>query len=208
MINKKALKIVVLSTTFLLVVVCLSYARTDHREYRNGTLQECRDCHSGAGVASNHGPFFTKEHRILAQKAGSNCADCHDQSFCLDCHKGGSIDTDLRKSLSRIGEPMPKTHRSSWVSIHAVKAKDDGSQSCYRCHESRFCTDCHSKVRNKGSMQIKNHQAVGNTQRFVYTPDHPAEARRNLQSCQGCHPDAVVCSRCHNMKTGKAFRSR
>jgi hypothetical protein len=209
MINKKAFKIMVMSTALLLLVVCLSYARTDHREYKDATPAECRDCHGGAGIMSNHGgPFFVKEHRLLAQKAGSNCADCHQQSFCLDCHKGGNIDSDLRKSLSRTGEPMPTTHRSSWISIHPIKAKDDGSQSCYRCHEARFCSDCHNKIRNKGSMNIKSHQAIGNTQRFVFTADHAAEARRNLQSCQGCHPDAVVCSQCHNMKSGKSFRSR
>ena len=208
MINKKAFKIIVMSAACLLVVVCLTNAGSDHKGYKSSALEECRDCHRGAGVASNHGAFFVKEHRLLAQKAGSNCADCHEQSFCLDCHKGGNIDPDLRKSLSRIGEPMPSTHRSSFISIHSIKAKDDGSQSCYRCHEARFCSDCHSKIRNKGGMKIKSHQAIGNTQRFVFTPDHPAEARRNLQSCQGCHPDALVCSQCHNLKTGKAFRSR
>jgi hypothetical protein len=208
MINKKALKIMVMSTAVLLVVVCLTYGKTDHREYKSVTLQECRDCHSGSGVASNHGPFFVKEHRLLAQKAESNCVDCHEQSFCLDCHKGGNIEPDLRRSLSRTGESMPTTHRSNFLSIHSIKAKDGGPQTCYRCHESSFCSDCHNKIRNKGSMQIKSHQAVGNTQRFIFTPDHPAEARRNLQSCQGCHPDAQVCSQCHNMKTGKAFRSR
>ena len=208
MITKKAYKVTVLSAAFLLAAVCLSFSGTDHREYKGASIEECRDCHSGAGVASNHGAFFVKEHRILAQKAGNNCADCHQQSFCLDCHKGGSIEPDLRKSLSRTGEPMPTTHRAGFLSIHSIKAKDGGSQTCYRCHEAKFCSDCHNKIRNKGSMNIKSHQAIGNTQRFVFTPDHPAEARRNLQSCQGCHPDALVCSQCHNLKTGKAFRSR
>jgi hypothetical protein len=207
MINKKAYKILMMSAAFLVLVVCLAYAGTDHREYKGATLEECRNCHSGAGIANNHGAFFAKEHRLLAQKAGSNCADCHQQSFCLDCHKGGNIEPDLRRSLSRTGEPMPTTHRSGFISIHSIKAKE-GPQTCNRCHEASFCSDCHGKIRNKGSMNIKSHQAVGNTQRFVFTPDHPAEARRNLQACQSCHPDAVVCSQCHNMKTGKSFRSR
>src|SRR5512133_2635833 len=135
MINKKAFKIAVMTTAFLLVVAGLTYARTDHREYKGTALAECRDCHSGAGVANNHGAFFVKEHRLLAQKAGSNCADCHQQSFCLDCHKGGNIEPDLRKSLSRTGEPMPTTHRSSFISIHSIKAKQD-PQTCNRCHEA------------------------------------------------------------------------
>ena len=57
MINNKACKILVMSTAFLLVVVCLSFARTDHREYRGAKPAECRDCHSGAGVGAIMAPF-------------------------------------------------------------------------------------------------------------------------------------------------------
>ena len=197
MINSKAMKIILLSTGFLIVLVCLAFARTDHRDFKSISLEECKDCHSSAGVIANHGDFFVKEHRLLAQKAGSNCADCHQQSFCLDCHKGGGIEPDLKRSLSTKGEYMPKTHRSDFISIHSIKAKDN-SQSCYRCHESKFCSDCHSKIRNKGSMRIKSHRPAGTSQIFNWNSDHAAEARRNLQSCESCHPDADVCVQCHS----------
>jgi hypothetical protein len=197
MINNKALKIILLSAGFILVLVCLSFARTDHRGYKNSKLDECRDCHSGSGVMSNHGAFFVEEHRLLAQKAGNNCYDCHQQSFCLDCHKGGGIEPDLTRSLSRRGEFMPRSHRSDFISIHSIKAADN-PQNCYRCHESRFCTDCHSKTRSKGSMNIKSHRKAGNTQNYEWNTDHASEARRNLQSCESCHPDADVCVQCHS----------
>jgi hypothetical protein len=201
MINNKALKISVLSTAFLLVLVCLSFAKTDHRDYKSAKADECRDCHSGSGVMNNHGAFFVKEHRLLAMKAGSNCVDCHQQSFCIDCHKGGGIEPDLTRSPSRRGEYMPRTHRSDFVSIHSIKAKD-GSQNCYRCHESNFCSDCHTKTRQKGSMSIKSHRkAGGSSQIYNWNSDHSAEARRNLQSCESCHPDADVCVQCH--RSGK-----
>ena len=198
MIINKAFKIVVMSTAFLLVLVCLSFARTDHRDYKGTKLDECKDCHSGSGVMSNHGAFFVKEHRLLAQKAGNNCADCHEQSFCLDCHKGGGIEPDLTRSLSRRGENMPRTHRSDFISIHSIKAADN-PQNCYRCHESKFCSDCHGKTREKGNMKIKSHRRAGaNSQIFEWNSDHGAEARRNLQSCESCHPDADVCVQCHS----------
>jgi hypothetical protein len=148
-------------------------------------------------VIANHGDFFVKEHRLLAQKAGNNCADCHQQSFCLDCHKGGGIEPDLKKSLSTKGEYMPKTHRSDFISIHSIKAKDN-PQNCYRCHESSFCQDCHTKIRNKGSMKIKSHRPAGTSQIYNWNSDHASEARRNLQSCESCHPDADVCIQCHS----------
>jgi hypothetical protein len=196
MINNKALKIILLSTVLLLLVVCLSFARTDHREFKDVALSDCQVCHGSAGVIANHGDLFVKEHRLLAKKAGNNCADCHQQSFCLDCHKGGNVDTDLQKSTSRSGESMPKTHRSDFISIHPIKAADN-PQNCYRCHESSFCQDCHTKIRNKGSMKIKSHRPAGTSQIYNWNSDHAAEARRNLQSCESCHPDANVCVPCH-----------
>jgi hypothetical protein len=166
-------------------------------------------------VTSNHGTDFAREHRLLAQKGGNNCVDCHQQSFCQDCHKGGNIDSNLRMIPSSRGEYMPQTHRSDFISVHAIKAGDD-RQSCYRCHESSFCTDCHTKIANPGSMSIKNHSATGNTQRYFLTRSspatdiaaHAADARRNLQSCEGCHPDAIVCSQCHFLSPGaRTFKS-
>jgi hypothetical protein len=209
MLKLRMFKILLLSEALLLAVVCLSYARTDHRDYKDQKKTECLECHKAAGVMPNHGFFFLKDHRFLASPANNNCADCHQQSFCTDCHKGGAIVPEARKSASGRGEAMPTTHRSDFISIHSVKAASD-PQSCYRCHQPNYCADCHSKIPNKGSMKIKSHRAVGNTQRFEYTADHPAEARRNLQTCQGCHPDATVCTQCHNLKApgGKTFRSR
>lgn len=202
MLNNRTLKIILLSTVFVFTLVCLSFARTDHRDYKDNKPEECRDCHSGSGVMSNHGAFFVKEHRLLAQKAGSNCADCHQQSFCIDCHQGGGITTDLQRSPSRRGEYKPKTHRSDFISTHSMKAADN-PQNCYRCHQSSFCTDCHTGTRSKGSLRIKSHRKAGtSSQIYNWNSDHAAEARRNLQSCETCHPDADVCVQCHS--SGKA----
>jgi len=194
-------KVILLSTVLLLTLVCLAFARTDHREYKGSKLNECQECHSGSGVMSNHGAFFVKEHRLLAQKANNNCADCHQQSFCIDCHQGGGITTDLQRGPSRRGEFKPNTHRSDFISIHSIKATDN-PQNCYRCHQSSFCTDCHVKTRQKGSMSIKSHRKAGASQIYNWNSDHAAEARRNLQSCESCHPDADVCVKCHS--SGKA----
>jgi len=191
-------KFIFLLTAFLLLaLVTLSFARTNHREYRSLKPDECTECHQGSDVIPNHGAFWMKEHRLTAEKAGSNCADCHQQSFCLDCHVGGGIEPDLKSSLSRRGEYMPKTHRSDYISIHSMKATDN-PQNCYRCHESGFCNDCHKGIREKGNMRIRSHRKAGpSNQTYNWNSDHAAEARRNLQSCESCHPDADVCVACH-----------
>lgn len=196
--SDRTLRITILSTAFLLLaLVGSSFAGEDHKGYVDLKHDECSECHKGSGVLPNHGAFWTKEHRLPAQKASANCADCHQQSFCLDCHVGGGIEPDLKRSLSRRGEYMPKTHRSDYVSIHSMKATDN-PQNCYRCHESSFCTECHGKVREKGNMKIRSHRKAGTSnQTYNWNSDHAAEARRNLQSCETCHPDADVCVSCH-----------
>lgn len=196
MTNNKKSRVILLAAAFVVVLAGLCFARTDHRQFINSKPEECQDCHRDSNVSANHGAFFVQEHRLLAQKAGSNCADCHQQSFCVDCHQGGGITADLQRGPSRRGEYKPRTHRSDFVSIHSLKAADS-PQNCYRCHQASFCQDCHSRTRSKGSMKIKSHRKVGNAQLYDWNSDHAAEARRNLQSCESCHPDADVCVRCH-----------
>jgi len=211
----RALRTVLLSAGILLLAVCLAAARTSHRDYRDAKPDDCRECHSGSGVADNHGPFFMTEHRLLAYKASNNCADCHEQSYCLDCHNGGNIDTDLRKSPSRRGEPIPKSHRSDFLSIHSLKAADD-PQHCSRCHEAEFCQDCHVRriQGNRAAMSFKpfNGQTTHipvfdapNVLNAGWVSFHEREARRNLQSCQGCHPQKGDCTNflCHPNLRGR-----
>ncbi len=193
----KSFRTVFLSGTLLLLALAtLAFARENHRDYRDLKPAECTECHQGSGVIPNHGADWLKTHRLTAQKPSNNCEECHLQSYCLDCHAGGGIGPDPKSSLSRRGEFMPKTHRSDFISIHAVKAADD-PQNCYRCHESSFCLDCHQKIRDKGTMNIKSHRKAGTSQLYNFSAEHAAEARRNLQSCEACHPDADVCVQCH-----------
>jgi hypothetical protein len=104
---------------------------------------------------------------------------------------------------------MPKTHRSDFISIHAVKAADN-PRDCYRCHESSFCSDCHNRQiqRNRAGMSFKRFDAQSNHIPVFDSPGvlnagwvafHSGEAKRNLQSCQACHPQKADCTNflCH-----------
>jgi len=194
--RNRVITVALLGGMACLLVFSLSFARMDHREFKKSKPAECLECHKASGVMPNHGPFFLKDHRLLAKRANNNCYDCHEQSYCIDCHKGGGVEPDVKKSTSRTGEYMPTTHRSDFISVHSVKAMDN-PQNCYRCHQASFCQDCHSKA-NRGMMRIKSHQRTGNTQIFQWNADHAAEARRSLQTCEACHPEADVCIQCHS----------
>jgi hypothetical protein len=82
--------------------------------------------------------------------------------------------------------------------IHPIKALDN-PQTCKRCHEPSYCNQCHSRY-PKGSLHIKSHLMLGpNGQKYTAgLQEHATEARRNLQSCQTCHPDGDACIQCHS----------
>jgi len=210
-------KIALVFAIFGFGLICLqqkSYAekKTAHAEYKDTAIRECNSCHKSEGVSPNHDADFVRGHRVLASKSGNNCSQCHEQKWCLDCHKGGGSGDKL--SQDNAGHDyVPKSHRSNFLSIHPLKAQDN-PQQCYRCHDAQaFCNSCHSRF-PKGNMRIKSHLltgagGVGNaglngTTGSVYNfalSDHATEARRNLQSCQTCHPDGDVCIKCHNSAT-------
>lgn len=210
---RKASKGILLAfTACILVTAPLALARTDHKDYKGAKQQECRDCHESSGVADNHGAYFLRDHRTLAQKSSNNCEDCHAQSFCADCHNGGNVESS-QKGFSRRGESKPISHSSDYISIHPLKAADD-SESCYRCHAPQSCSDCHNqqlqqnRAGGRAAMSIKPH-APTFTAPGVPDPSwvtfHRGEARKNLRSCQGCHPAKSDCSNfaCHPGLQGK-----
>jgi len=167
-----------------------------HKDYATSSLNECNDCHKSEGVAPNHNADWLRNHRTIAGRAVTNCAQCHNQSFCLDCHQGGGINADL--STSNFGRDyIPKSHRSDFITLHPMKALDN-PQSCFRCHDQKYCNACHSRF-PKGQLRIKSHLMLGpDGQRYAPAlNEHALEARRNLQSCQTCHPEGDVCIRCH-----------
>lgn len=196
----------------LLLVFAARYSvaeRVSHKEYSKLELKDCNACHKEQGIALTHdndwagkhhqNTDWMGEHRAVASKAGNICTDCHKQSFCLECHAGAGGDVELRKqNFGR--DYMPKSHRSDFIQIHPVKAKDNPN-TCGRCHDEKaFCASCHSRF--PAGLRIKSHLKVGGSQAYLWKSDHANEARRNLQSCQACHADGDVCLKCHSAKSG------
>lgn len=194
---KKLLFVCMLLIMSAIYVQQATAEKQSHKEYADMKIAECNECHKSEGIAPNHDADWVRSHRTLASKGGSNCIQCHDQSFCLDCHQGGGINADL--STETFGRDyIPKSHRGDFINIHPIKAQDD-PQSCYRCHDQKYCTQCHDRF-PKGSLRIKSHLMLGPDHQ-QYAPaihEHAIEARRNLQSCQTCHPEGDVCIQCHS----------
>lgn len=203
------------------------YAKEDHRAYKDLRIAECTECHQGENVSPNHQAAWSVQHRLIAVQSDANCAECHDQSFCTDCHYGGGIDRDLHTSTDRGPNYVPKSHRSGFIEVHPISAFDNPT-SCDRCHQPSFCSECHARFRPEDLM-IQSHRkgwsdlsaTSGGPKHSTFPPDscqtchpnsvlpthkwsssHAQEARRNLPTCQACHPDGDVCLKCHSAKFG------
>lgn len=196
-----------------------------HTDFASMEIRECTECHAGQGVAMTHGAFWVREHRVVAANPGKNCKDCHNQSFCLDCHTGGGIDVDLNTLIVRAGT-APLSHRTDFREIHPLKALQN-PQTCYRCHNPVYCSECHAKFRGE-DLRVQSHRrswsdlktgagpahstfTTGQCQtchpggvlpKTAWSADHAREARRNLQACQTCHSDGEVCMTCHSSRSG------
>jgi hypothetical protein len=200
--------------------------KQDHAAFAEMELKECRGCHKGEGAVLTHDDDWVRGHRLVAVKPDKNCATCHKQSFCLDCHTGGGIDVKLDTEIVRAGT-APSSHRTDFLEIHPIKAHDN-PQTCGRCHAAQYCSDCHAKFRGD-QLQVLSHRKGwsnltaggsgpqhqtftaaqcqtchpnGLLPQHVWSADHAREARRNLQACQTCHSDGQVCMTCHSGRTG------
>lgn len=203
---KRTVLILALLGFHLIFLQQRSYAdkKMSHTEYATMAIKECNYCHQGEGIVPNHDADFVRGHRVLASSAGSNCSQCHSQAWCLDCHQGGGTGEDLTKGT--VGRDYhPKSHRSGWLQIHSIKAQNN-QQQCYRCHDQKYCTACHSKLPQSGlkSLGFISHRtpASGFTSNSQWGFEHGREATRNLQACQTCHEDGGTCKVCHSAKIG------
>lgn len=174
-----------------------------------------------------HGPVWALNHRPFAKADEYNCQICHEQSSCLECHKSRPAD-----EFGEWGNNMTNVHRSDFQVTHPIAARTDQqlckscheNKFCVECHKdfnlgindvgglshrrsfqadqrdlapshtgftANDCDTCHS-----GAIKGK----------FVpysqWAPEHARDARKNLATCQSCHPGGDVCLRCHSSKLG------
>lgn len=187
----------------------------------------CLECHetelidnvSFAGLTS-HDTTWSVSHRAAAKGSAMNCAACHQQDDCLECHGAGFAD-----EMGSASNGMINVHRSDFSVTHPIEARTN-PQRCASCHENRFCVECHDSF-NSADLAIKSHrrsfsEMSGNTiahENFddsqcqtchtdsvlpshQWSNSHAREARKNLATCQACHPEGQVCLKCHSAISG------
>ena len=194
----------------------------------------CLDCHdqdyadmTNLGNIKTHGAVWALNHRSEAKSGAMDCAACHQQNFCLDCHKAGFADEQ-----GDFGNSMINVHKSDFHVTHPIAARTN-QQLCASCHEPSFCSDCHTDFRGRtGRAKSPSHartfdlgfngdidaihagmtgatncdachlQGSVSPSFHDWSVGHAREARRSLTTCQACHPQGDVCISCHSAKGG------
>lgn len=158
------------------MAVCISC----HREQEK--TEVCRDCHTRLGspelIPKDHNRQWIFAHGNEAELEEEYCANCHEQSFCQDCHQGDNI--------------RPRPHRRNWVYTHHIEARK-GIWECTDCHDAPNegrCVSCHKSPQGRPSSH----------RRASWLRRHGDEAEANIAACATCHLDmrsGPLCLLCH-----------
>jgi len=191
----------------------------------------CQECHDEDFVAEvnlpglkTHNPVWALNHGPAAKAGAIDCEACHQQVDCLECHASGFAD-----QMGDFGNAMINVHRSEFHVTHPIAARTN-PRLCATCHESRFCSDCHADFA-PADLSVLSHRrgftdgTLGGAH-ATFTPaqcagchtdpvtgqtvlpthqwssQHAREARKNLATCQACHPEGQVCLKCHSALSG------
>jgi hypothetical protein len=173
---------------------------------------ECGRCHQDLqrfrGQPSGflvHGADFAREHGKMARQASRACAQCHDQTYCAECHQAG---TALARPSILWPEKVDRgfIHRGDWESRHMIEARAE-PQSCYRCHGQRSCRACHAlagvaaPVSTSSQGGITRHYHPTGWQTPGSAQFHGTQARREIGRCASCHDRGGLsnCVGCHKV---------
>ena len=144
----------------------------------------------------SHAPgFFERHGRKAAAGEQDQCAVCHDQSFCADCHARTMTVTPALRFPERVDRST--VHGGDYISKHVLEART-GDTGCLKCHGTSFCEACHEREGVGGAIGQRNPHPPG-----WMTPgsaeNHGREARRHIEECAACHDQgpASNCVQCH-----------
>lgn len=188
----------------------------------------CSQCHdadfyekASLPGLKTHGPTWALNHRQYAKGHVVDCSACHEQDFCLECH----TDAGTADEFGKFGNNMVNVHRSDFRVTHPIAARTN-PQLCASCHEKSFCVKCHEEFDRDDLAGVSHRRGwsdlkVAGTPHSSFTEDqcqtchpnsvlpahewaegHAREARKNLATCQACHPEGEVCLKCHSARTG------
>lgn len=184
-----------------------------HHHEQEVAQARCTPCHVSlrayplkpleAIAAMSHQGNWIREHRNVAKNGAETCAQCHDQTYCANCHANATV--PVRPEI-RFPERVEADfiHRADYVSRHQIEASADPA-SCRKCHGSFFCDSCHQAQGISSGKTLgtgRNPHPIGwANDRSKGAEFHGTAARNNIVACAGCHDQgpASICVNCHRV---------
>ena len=128
-----------------------------------------------------HVPGFVERHGIVAASGELQCASCHSQRFCSDCHGGEFV--------------TRRYHPANFVSTHAPQAYER-EVDCAKCHSPEaFCRACHRQLGLAAKTNARS--TVFHNAQPLWLLQHGRAARQDLNACITCHQQ-TYCLQCHS----------
>ncbi len=182
---------------------------------------ECVVCHTSTlNLRPNdHTADFIVAHKNIARIEDEQCAMCHSQNDCSECHEGGVLlstsftaaqglsqdkQAPFAPSSGTKGLRLARVHGLNFRFTHPIEAQGR-AQECSVCHESvNFCQTCHEAegVDVAGKPGWHGGSDWGAVAGVVGTGGgrHAELAKRDIESCAACHStegDDPACLLCH-----------
>lgn len=128
-----------------------------------------------------HPADFARTHRAVAASGELQCAGCHSQSYCSDCHAG-----------ERVGR---RYHAANFLATHAPQAYGRET-NCTSCHSTEaFCRSCHRQAGVAAKTNARS--TVFHNAQPLWLLQHGRAARQDLNACATCHQQ-TYCMQCHS----------
>lgn len=175
---------------------------TCHEHEEQYARGECEPCHKDLArfplkplANYSHRAEFVKNHRQEARSGAAMCANCHEDSFCAECH-AKTVDHKVEYVHAESVE-RSFIHRNDFLSRHPIEAKADQSM-CMRCHGTNFCQACHVQ---HGLLPGAEGALNPHPQGFGDGKAHGAAARKDIVGCAACHDQGAAsnCVSCHKV---------
>jgi hypothetical protein len=179
---------------------------------------DCNLCHPKVEVIrpQSHRADWIHEHSQHAISTSMPCSQCHQDTWCEDCHAGATTiemqDPSDRmasggpQNRGRTAQIVQRQHELNYRFIHPMDAVGKERQ-CATCHAREFCVDCHRIEGDEQRFKPAWHgQVPGLPQPWVLIGvgsgggRHADWARNDIERCVACHDvegDDPSCIQCH-----------
>lgn len=145
-----------------------------------------------------HGVDFERRHGRVARGEAEACMQCHERSYCMDCHSGTRVLPAEAIHVERASRAF--IHPAPYAALHAVDARTRKTR-CETCHATSFCSSCHATYGVAALEGLRTGPHPSGWLDPVSPNFHGMEARRRIATCAACHDRgaASVCVRCHQV---------